>query len=375
MSVLIASLPGDAHGLSVKWALEQKDALVDLICWSDYPQKHASSFSIANGLPCQMSLAREGRALDLDAVTSLWSHRTLKATPPSSIHRADHPPILDSAEHYFRGMTARLEGQAFAVNPSAAKWRYDNKLNQLSVAQACGLRFPATLISNDFDDVQAFIAAHGGCITKPLKFMIWDCGAYDVSLFTTVLKSLEGVNRLSIEACPMIYQERIEKRCEYRIVVFGREVVCVELDSQADPNGAEDWRAIDYHALPARVVAPPPGLVDRLFDFMQRCGFVCGSFDFALSPDGELVFFEFNETGQFLWLEELCPDAPFLDIFAEFLLSARPDFRYRQIGAPCRFESWLKDFPSHAAEARTIHVPTNLDKRFPEAPRATDLVL
>ena len=52
------------------------------------------------------------------------------------------------------------------------------------------------------------------------------------------------------------------------------------------------------------------------------------AFDIAQAPDGGYVFIEANETGQFLFLEDLVPDLTILDAFCQFLASGDPAFRY-----------------------------------------------
>lgn len=55
-----------------------------------------------------------------------------------------------------------------------------------------------------------------------------------------------------------------------------------------------------------------------------------GSFDLIQTPDGEYVFLEMNEMGQFLWLEERLPEIPALNMFASFALNPSNTFEYRE---------------------------------------------
>ena len=373
LSVLIVSLPGDAHSLATKWALENKGIEVFLISWSDYPQLHKSSFAISNDNKIRLSMTHQRGSYPIEQIETVWLHRTLKGTPHPSIHPADHAPIIDSAEHYFHGLIGMWDTGTFLVNSGTAKWRFGNKLNQLAMAKNCGFKIPSTLISNDLAEIDDFVQSNGECIVKPLKFMVWNCGSFDVQLFTSVLTKTSNHDPLSFEGCPMIYQERIQKVCEYRVVVFGGEILCFQLDSQISPDSTNDWRTINYHDLPAQLVQTPKQIIRPIYEFMSKCDFVYGSFDFALCPNGDVVFFEFNETGQFLWLEELCPDVPLLDMFAEFLINARANFVYTAAKEPAKFKDWLAEFPEHVAQALASHVPVSLDKRFSENPPSATL--
>lgn len=59
---------------------------------------------------------------------------------------------------------------------------------------------------------------------------------------------------------------------------------------------------------------------------MRRMGLVFGALDFIVTPEGDYVFLEVNEQGQFLWIEELNPNIPILDMFVQFLTHGKRDF-------------------------------------------------
>jgi hypothetical protein len=68
---------------------------------------------------------------------------------------------------------------------------------------------------------------------------------------------------------------------------------------------------------------------------LRRLGLVFGCIDLIVTPTGEHVFLEINQMGQFLWVEEMCPQIPLLQMFCEFL--ARPDARGEPAAAQCRY--------------------------------------
>jgi hypothetical protein len=47
-----------------------------------------------------------------------------------------------------------------------------------------------------------------------------------------------------------------------------------------------------------------------------------------VTPDGEWVFLEVNEAGQFLWQEQFCEDCFVVEPFARFLMSQDPTFEW-----------------------------------------------
>lgn len=365
MSVLIVSLPGDTHAVSTQWALGCKGMLAHLICWSDFPQKLKLSCRVGTGGVSELHL-QDDRSIDLNEIRSLWNHRTLAPEPDPAIDPADHEPIRQSSETILRGMAAYIEQQAFAANPTRSKWYFDNKLTQLEVARTVGFVIPDTIISNNPEEISDFLERSGPSIVKPLRFMNWNTGNGRVDMFSTPIDSLSGIDPVTVAACPMIYQKRVRKVSEYRVVVFGAEILCFEILSQKNPDAANDWRMISYLNLQVRPASLPSDIEAKIRTLMKTCGLVYGSLDFAVTQEGEVIFFEVNETGQFLWLEELLPDVPLLDMFADFLISADPEFRYRPKGPRLRFSDWLSIGAEQIAADRARHIQTRIDKRYPD---------
>jgi hypothetical protein len=351
--------------MATQWALNARDVPNHYIAWSDYPQRLNLSFSVGDGRAGKLEIMEDGRQLPSHFRT-VWNHRTCSPVPHSTIDPADHPAIQMSADRALRAAAAHLEQDAFSVNPTRSKWYFDNKPVQLDAAVKAGFTVPNTLISNNPSDVREFIKLEGECITKPLKFLTWVSDTKHVDMFATPIRTLDDVDDDQIAACPMIYQALVRKRSEYRVVVFGRTIQCFEILSQATPESAVDWRMCSYKGLQMRPAQLPEPLERRILALMSICGFVYGSLDFAVDESGEIVFFEINETGQFLWIEELVPEVPLLDMFTDFLIAADPDHVYSPKPDPLRFCDWSRDSEQYAREDWGRRVRTKLDKRFPD---------
>ena len=70
---------------------------------------------------------------------------------------------------------------------------------------------------------------------------------------------------------------------------------------------------------------------------MADLGIVFGCFDLIVTPDGEVVFLEVNQTGSFLWIEEQNPEFRLLDAFSEFLIRATPGFTGSEAASCIKF--------------------------------------
>ena len=126
----------------------------------------------------------------------------------------------------------------------------------------------------------------------------------------------------------MIYQEEVTKIRELRCVVMGREIVVVDLKPPTKELDILDWKAYDYKDLIIRECEREDTLVKAIYKFMELSGLVFGSFDIAVDQAGRYVFFEINQQGQFLWIEECNPQIKLLDRMAKFLLNGGDQFVY-----------------------------------------------
>lgn len=97
---------------------------------------------------------------------------------------------------------------------------------------------------------------------------------------------------------PHLFQARVDKVADLRVVVVGRQVFAVRIDSDL-----LDWRA-DYNALSYSVVDLPDALVKALLGYLDRLGLASGSFDLAIDREGDFHWLELNPNGQWGWLEK-----------------------------------------------------------------------
>jgi hypothetical protein len=70
---------------------------------------------------------------------------------------------------------------------------------------------------------------------------------------------------------------------------------------------------------------------------LKDLGLVFGCLDLIVTPEGEYVFLEVNESGQFLWVEGYT-GLPLLDAFTELLIQGRKDFRWTPSDDSVRYE-------------------------------------
>lgn len=179
-----------------------------------------------------------------------------------------------------------------------------------------GLPIPPTLVSNNLDDIKAFLTEHEQVVYKALRWTPYR--QQDGTGLTTWTEpvSIDELDE-SVAVVPHLFQARIRKEADMRVVVVGERVFAVRIDCDL-----LDWRR-DYSVLSYRVTTLPDQISDLLVRYLRRFGLASGSFDLVLDCDGDLHFLELNPNGQWGWLEDAA-DLPLTSAFADLLAQGEP---------------------------------------------------
>jgi hypothetical protein len=246
---------------------------------------------------------------------------------PAAMIEADWTVAERECDHQIHTLRRYLAPDAYWVNDIEARERALLKSPQLVAALDCGLAIPETLFSNDPDDIRHFYAAHrdGGVIFKLCFQTHWHAhqsGARH-ALFTTQLRDEDLGDDEALSGCPAIYQRKIDKQYELRVTCMDDVCFAARLDSQVRAKTRMDWRADLSQPLTPKRVELPPQVEERCLLLMRMLGLAFGCIDLIVTPQGEYVFLEVNEMGQFLWVELREPGCPLLRAFATLLIEGR----------------------------------------------------
>ncbi|MEU0811145.1 ATP-grasp ribosomal peptide maturase [Streptomyces sp. NPDC005970] len=209
------------------------------------------------------------------------------------------------------GALYALDGPLW-VNHPARNASADYKPAQLAVAVRLGLAVPATVVTNDPGEVRRFITAHGQVIAKTLHWTPYERNGIGLTSWAEPVTADEVDD--SVAVTPHLFQARVDKVADLRVLVVGRRSFAVRIDS-----GLLDWRK-DYSALSYSAAELPDRLEKALFAYLDHFGLASGSFDLALDREGEPHWLELNPNGQWGWLEEktgLPMAAAFADLLAQ----------------------------------------------------------
>jgi len=353
MKIAIIAPENDNHTAPVKWALER--AGYEVLCWAGLgwsPERQAS-ISLLDNLSMRLGPG------ELEAGDVVWIRRPEPPSPNPKVSEADRKFAQGEYRWFSDSLMYLLELLPVrCINRYSASRMIRNKSVQLLLAKSCGLRVPATLMSNSPGAVRGYLHEHTvPSICKAFFPHIWRSDADQSVAVTETFQLTEDIlpGDEVLTYAPAIYQQMIAKQFDVRMVLLGSAVYSFALHNL---KGSIDWRQdVTQGLVRAESLATPDGVRQQVLAFAQKSGIAFGSFDFAVDRDGHWWFFEVNEQGQFLWLDELNPGLHVQEKFLAFLTSPE-GARQEEIEArEALFPSWEGYLDSPAANQSVAGLP------------------
>jgi hypothetical protein len=307
--IAIVTIADDLHALIIRDALRR---LSDAACFVVESDRLSERFDLTWELslkPADSTIRVSDGTLicvrDLDVV---WWRRVGYAQKlPEDITVPAHIELIN------RDCRAALFG--VFLNDFRGRWvshpvltqAAENKLVQLRAAAAAGLNVPATLVSQNPQDIRAFCEKHDyHVVMKPLSAIL------SQPIFTSMATKAVVTSSDSLDLCPAIYQACVSGTRHVRAHCFGDAVVAALIESPS-----LDWRVhLDVNVTP---FVPPADTVSALQKLLELLQLRMGIVDFKMTESGELFWLEINPQGQFLFVEGL-GGMDLTTSFAEFLL-------------------------------------------------------
>ncbi|HEX3552536.1 MAG TPA: hypothetical protein VIA62_04850 [Thermoanaerobaculia bacterium] len=325
MRILIQGHVGDFHSTIVSHALSAKGHEVYLWNGTNFPTRQERSLLIQGR--AKVAWEVHGPGLDLHSVPFdvVWHRRPVPPVLPDDMHPGDRIIADHECSAFDHSFWQFVAPDAFWVNPLESRRRATSKPLQLAEAARSGLQTPPTLFSNDPQMIRQFIARYEGrAIYKAFTPAQWSMADGAALLFTTMVSLDDLPDDDTLRLTPGIFQPEIPKAYELRVTYMGGLAVTAKLLSQISPATKLDWR-MNCPATPIEPTQLPSRVERACRTLMKRLGVVFGCLDFIVTPEGEYIFLELNEMGQFLWVEDLNPDFKLLDCFCEFLIQRRAE--------------------------------------------------
>jgi hypothetical protein len=348
MKILIVAQENDNHTAPLKWALQR--AGFSVACWAGlgFAEKRQASISLASGNRVQL-----GEHV-LEPGDVVWVRRP----EPPKLHpqtaREDQKFAAAEYRWFFHSVMYLLETLPVrCINKYSASRFINNKSVQLLLANACGMKVPATLLTNSPRAVREYFQQISGRkICKAFFPHIWQKQEMS-SVAVTETFELRGDMLPEDEVltyAPAIYQEMVVKQFDVRMVLLGSAVYSYSLHN---PTGAIDWRQDAGQGLvQVQPIDTPPEVEEGVLAFAARSRLAYGSFDFAVDNSGQWWFLEVNEGGQFLWLDDFNASLHVQEKFLAFLTSPEGSSKEILEQRQLLFPSWKDYLNSPAKDAQ-----------------------
>lgn len=201
------------------------------------------------------------------------------------------------------------------INRSTKFIAPESKGLQTVLAKKCELMVPLTAVSSDRARMKKFVGACDSTIMKAIG-RSWVESFHDkngkfhdvISVMTNNvrLNELAGSTDAEVSSVPCILQQEVVKEYELRSIFVGGEILHYRVNSQRRELTKLDWRMGER--LP-NLIDPQPhsrsaSFDDKIRNLMAALELEVGVLDFAVTPQGEEVFFECNPNGQWALLEQ-----------------------------------------------------------------------
>jgi len=181
----------------------------------------------------------------------------------------------------------------------------DNKLEQLKLASEAGLLVPKSLFTNNSEAVRDFfysecnkqmIAKLHGALSRSMSG--------NTPFFPTTLIHEEYLENLdSLIYCPMIFQEKIEKEYELRIIYVDGDFFTGKINAQNSIAGSTDWRAANDTRPTWEKYELPLEIGNSIKKMMNTMNLFFGAIDVIRQKNGEYIFLEVNPQGEWGMLQ------------------------------------------------------------------------
>lgn len=182
-----------------------------------------------------------------------------------------------------------------------------NKLIVLQLANKINIDVPATIVTNNKDDLTKFLRQYKNIITKPIDHSPNILKEKKVVTSYTEKLTKEILQNLPDSFFPSLFQENLDKEIEIRTFFLAGECYSTAIFSQLDQQTSTDYRRYNISRgnrhVPFKL---PPDYENKIIKLMKKLSLNTGSIDTVKTKNGRYVFLEVNPVGQYGKGSEAC---------------------------------------------------------------------
>lgn len=215
-------------------------------------------------------------------------------------------------EKHLKGEFDEFKSGVLNPNSSGIKWLCGyNKLNKIEVlakASAIGLNVPETLITNNKEDLAAFLEKSGRIICKAVldSFSV-KSKEYGIYFQYTSEVKKSDLDMVPNAFFPSLFQRLIEKTIDVRVIFLNGKIFSAGIFSQKCNSTLTDYRNYNHEkrnrVVPINLPGEQKKMINRL---MLDVNLNFGCLDLIIGQDGKIYFLEINPLGQFGMISYLC---------------------------------------------------------------------
>jgi hypothetical protein len=243
------------------------------------------------------------RALRPSEITNVWLRRPKEIQVAIDGDATERAHVANEWGEAIEGFLAHVPVERWMNHPTRNVLA-SHKLEQLTRARQYGLTIPATVVTQQREELAGFWQAmHGHVVAKPLFSGYLERPDGSVSSIYTNRVSEHHLASEAIDACPTLFQEEIVKDFDVRVTVVDRQLTAVALRRSVAGAQIVDVRRDNMEGVEYEVITMPPDVDSRLRKLLSSYGLRFAAVDFAVAMDGTWVFFEINPNGQWAWFD------------------------------------------------------------------------
>ncbi|MEW8521624.1 MAG: hypothetical protein AB2552_01085 [Candidatus Thiodiazotropha endolucinida] len=201
------------------------------------------------------------------------------------------------------GSLLALCPNAHWINRPDAEFFSHIKIRQLNLATSLGFHIPNTVITCNKKRLVDFWKENNGSVVTKAIHRGWVAETKQIDenwvLFTTDVQA-EHLKQLNENNWPpILFQQKIKKQYELRVLVVGDKCFVAQLDSK----NVTDWRVDEYIVASSNPINIPTNIADACIKLTSKLGLALAAIDIIVDVNNNYYFLEANSQGGWEWMD------------------------------------------------------------------------
>ena len=248
------------------------------------------------------TLKINGETIDIETIKSVWNSNALDIINEDVSEESKKfidKEWTEGIMSIWNTVNGIWANHPLALSSSA------NRVKQLQIASEIGFKIPKTMVTNNSQKMKQFFKeCNDEMICKTLASS--QGLPFGKMIFSHKISKWDFKHNQGLKHSPVMFQEYIPKKTEFRVTIIGDDIHSAEIHSQKSEKTKYDWRNYDdFLKTPYVESKLPEDISEKLLKIMKKFNLNFGACDLIHTPDDEFVFLEINPNGRWWWVQEL----------------------------------------------------------------------